>query len=339
MENFGGLLKQLQNQLKNIKNEKEAYAIKNIFFKKNISPLYIWLKNAKDEEKKILGKQINTFKQQIEDVFNAELHRILDTENATKHLNLIDLNIDTSYYYSGAFNPIEIMNQKIIKFFEKFDFDIVHGNEVVDTKYNFDYLNFDEDHPGRLTSESFYFDQHTMLRAHNTASTAEQMHLHNKSKDLRILTWGSVYRNDDDDLSHSHQFNQIDIVWIKEGLNVSNLKWIMTALLQYLYGKDVKIRFRLSYFVFTEPSFEVDIQCPVCHGKGCSLCKKSGWIEILGAGMLHQNVLKSAGFKINSGIAAGIGIDRLAMIKYGINDIRDIYSNDFRFINQFAKEN
>ena len=176
-----------------------------------------------------------------------------------------------------------------------------------------------------------------MLRAHTTASTAEQILLNNKSTDLRVLSVGNVYRNDDDDLSHSHQFNQIDVIWVKDGLTVANLKWLMSSLLKHLYGQDVKIRYRMSFFPFTEPSIEADIECPTCHGKGCSLCKKSGWLEIFGAGMLHQNVLKKANVNCKTAIAAGFGIDRLAMIKYGINDIRYLYTNDFRFSNQFKK--
>ena len=178
-----------------------------------------------------------------------------------------------------------------------------------------------------------------MLRAHNTAISAEAMHKNKNAKDLRVLTWGNVYRNDDDALTHSHQFTQLDIVWVKEGLTVANLKWILTSFLQYRYGKDVKLRFRLSYFIFTEPSIEVDVECPRCHGKGCSMCKGSGYIEVLGSGMWNQNVLKAAGFKTTTGFAAGIGIERLAMIKYGITDIRDLYNNDFRFLKQARKEN
>ncbi len=331
-------LKEFNSLIKNAKSEREANEIKNVFSKNNLSLLYKELKNLPDTQRQSLGKTLNNLKQQINNIYDNYILNLQTKYDLNSHQTIANIKINTSYNIQGSFNPITIISNKIINFFKKMNFQIVHGNEVIDTKYNFDYLNFSLDHPGRLTSESFYFDPHTMLRAHNTASTAEQMHLQHNNKDLRVLSWGNVYRNDDDDLSHSHQFNQIDLVWIKDGLTLSNLKWLLTSFLQYLYGKNIKLRYRLSYFVFTEPSVEVDMECPICHGKGCSLCKKSGWIEIIGAGMLHQNVLKNAGFKITTGIAAGIGIDRLAMIKYGIKDIRDLYSNDFRFIDQFKGE-
>lgn len=331
------LLKEANTQFQQCKNKNDLIIAKNIFTKKNIAPLYSQLKTLSNDKKQNFGKEINTFKNEINDIFEEYAQKIEELTNIDNHTPVADLSINSTDLSKGVLSPINIVSQEVIDFFRKLNFTVVGGNEVTSVKYNFDNLNVPKDHPGRQTSESLYIDENTMLRAHTTAGTAEQILLHNKSKDLRFLTVGNVYRNDDDDLSHSHQFNQIDVIWVKEGLTVGNLKWLMSSLLQHLYGKDVKIRYRMSFFPFTEPSIEGDIQCPVCHGKGCSLCKKSGWLEILGAGMLHQEVLKKAGVSCKTAIAAGMGIDRLAMIKYGISDIRYLYTNDFRFSKQFKK--
>lgn len=332
-------IKELLANLKNTNSENEVIITRNVFQKKYITPLYDRLKELPKEQRREFGIEVNSFRVQVLDLINKRLEDLKEKNDASTHHPIANVLIDTSNVNKGALNPVTLMSNEIIDFFKHLDFTIMNGNEVVSTEDNFDNLNFSDSHPGRDTSESFYFNKKTMLRAHNTANSVRAMHNNKDCEDLRVLTWGNVYRNDDDDLTHSHQFNQIDIVWVKEKLSVANLKWLFQTLLKHLYGNDVKMRFRLSYFIFTEPSIEVDIQCPICHGKGCNLCKHSGWIEILGAGMWNQNVLTKAGYKITTGIAAGIGIDRLAMIKYGISDIRDIYTNDFRFINQFVKEN
>ena len=331
------LLNEANIQFQQCKNKNDLIIAKNIFTKKHIAPLYSQLKTLSNDKKQSFGKEINTFKNKINDIFEEYAQKIEELTNVDNHTPIADLSINSTDLSKGVLSPINIVSQEIIDFFRKLNFTVLGGNEVTSVKYNFDNLNVPKDHPGRQTSESLYIDENTMLRAHTTAGTAEQILLHNKSKDLRVLTVGNVYRNDDDDLSHSHQFNQIDVIWVKDGLTVGNLKWLMTSLLQHLYGKNVKIRYRMSFFPFTEPSIEGDIECPVCHGKGCSLCKKSGWLEILGAGMLHQEVLKKAGVSCKTAIAAGMGIDRLAMIKYGISDIRYLYTNDFRFSKQFKK--
>ena len=338
MENLTKLLDEAIIQFKECKNKNDLIIARNVFAKKYLSPLYGQLKTLPNDKKQSFGKELNIFKEKINNIFDEHMLRIEESTNVDIHKPMFDLSINSTDLTKGVLSPINLIINEIINFFRKLNFTIIGGDEVTSVKYNFDNLNVPEDHPGRQTSESLYFDENTMLRAHTTAGTAEQILLHNKSKDLRVLIVGNVYRNDDDDLSHSHQFNQIDVIWVKNGLTVGNLKWLMTAILQHLYGKDVKIRYRMSFFPFTEPSIEGDIQCPICHGKGCSLCKKSGWLEILGAGMLNQEVIKKAGMTCKTAIAAGMGIDRLAMIKYGINDIRYLYTNDFRFSKQFKKE-
>lgn len=339
MNNYQTLLTQLKSDLQSVKTTNDAIIVKNKFINQHLTPLYGELKKVAKEQKASFGAQINQFKNQINQLFETFYSELEEKLLNQDHQTIADLAIDTVLLPKGSLNPLSLMANEIIEYFRKLDFQIETGNEITKVDYNFNFLNIPLDHPGRQTSETFYLNQDLMLRAHNTAVSAEMMHKQHQSTDLRVLSYGNVYRNDDDDLSHSHQFNQIDLIWIRDGLSVANLKWLINGLLKHLYGNDIKVRYRLSYFPFTEPSMEVDVSCPTCGGKGCSLCKKTGWLEILGAGMLHQNVLNAAGIKIKSAIAAGIGIDRLAMIKYKINDIRQLYTNDFRFLKQFSKEN
>ena len=332
-------IEELELLFKNSHDLNELFINKNKFTKKYIAPLYSQLKNANNDEKIKIGKLANDLKNKVNEMFDHYKDLIENRTNNLSHKLMADLCIDTANFSKGSLNPITYICNEIISFFRKYDFKIVNGNEVEQIKYNFDNLNFSEEHPGRQTSETFYINDKLMLRAHTTASTAEQLVKNNKSKDIRVISFGNVYRNDDDDASHSHQFTQIDLVWVKKGLSVGTLKWFINSLLKYLYGPNTKTRYRLSFFPFTEPSMEVDVKCPICHGKGCNLCKKTGWIEILGAGMLHQNVLKKSGINdIKTGIAAGVGIERLAMIKFGISDIRDIYTNNFAILKQFSNK-
>lgn len=333
LNNKEELLRQLEIDLSKIKLEKQAIEIKNIFCKKYLNPIYDALKKADINDKKTIGQEANQFSQSIKMIIDRYLDIIKNSNDSNNIVNY-DINLTSNDVVTGSFHPLTLITNQLINFFDKMGFTIFYGNEIVDTKANFDYLNIDKNHHARSESDSFYFDLNKMLRVHCTASTAEFIH-NNKSDDIRVVSFGNVYRNDDDDQTHSHQFMQLDFMWIRENLNIKNLKWLITELLKELFGQDIESRFRLSHFPFTEPSFEVDMKCHHCNGKGCSVCKQSGWIEILGAGMLHSNVLKSANIKIKTGLAAGIGIERLAMIKYGISDVREFYTNNFRFLEQF----
>lgn len=332
------IINELTRQLNDVQSEAKTIEIKNIFYHKYIDPLREKLSFASINQKKEVGILINATKKSIDDIVNNHLSKIIVANENKQHVVNYDLSIDTYKSTSGSLNPLTLITNDIIDFFVKMNFKIVSGTEVVPIKYNFDYLNINKNHPARTPQESFYIDDKNMLRVHCTAVTAMILE-NNKEEDIRVVTFGNVYRNDEDDATHSHQFNQVDIVWVKEGINLRNLKWLLTKLLKHLFGNDTRLRFRLSHFPFTEPSFEVDISCFKCKGQGCNICKHSGWIEILGAGMLHPNVLKAANINIRNGIAAGLGIDRIAMLKYGISDIRDLYSNDFRILEQFTKLN
>ena len=326
IQDFQKLLDAQTNVAKLIEN-------KNIWTKNNIAGLYSQLKALPPESKKEAGLEINAFNAQINQMFETTKAKLESVAEQSGNKLNYDLNVDTFNTQKGAKTILSIVNEEIIDYFKQMNFEIVEGDEVTTIEYNMDRLNIDPYHPARDPKDTFYIDAQKMLRTHCTATTAEV--IANKDKEIKVLSYGNVYRNDDDDLTHSHQFSQIDIVWVKNNLSINHLKSLIDGLLKHLFGQDIKTRYRLSFFPFTEPSFEVDISCFNCGGKGCSMCKHTGWIEILGAGILHRNVLANANIKsINSGLAAGIGVERIAMLKYGIKDIRDIYNNDFRLTKQ-----
>lgn len=320
--------------IKKIENKKIIIEIKNKFLKDYFIPLYDNLRKSDADQKKTQGLLINELKKKIETIVSERMEEISISANEN-YLPDFDIWLPSDNLRTGHSNPIEIIIEKLNNFFLALSFQIVNGDEIVSDKYNFTRLNIKDDHPARDIGDSFFISKNTLLRTHCTAVTSKVID-NSKAQEIKIISFGNVYRKDDDDATHSHQFTQLDLVWIKEGLSISNLKWLIDSLLKYLFDESINTRYRLSYFPFTEPSFEVDISCSKCNSLGCNICKKSGWIEILGAGILHPNVISAANIdKKLVGIAAGIGIDRLAMLKYGITDIRDIYNNNFRLLEQF----
>ena len=326
---IANLIQNLKQTLQNASNERHLIELKNIFVKQHLLPLYDELK--KSDNKKEMGLLINEFKQQIELITNQALVELNNKSDQIDLKKWANKTLFTPFIKNGHHHIINNIIDDIAQFFKKLNFEIVSGPEVVSPVYNFDHLNIDENHPARASADSFFINSVQMLRTHCTTTTAQVLE-NNPHKDIRIMSFGNVYRKDDDDATHSHQFNQVDFVWVKEGLTVANLKWLIDSLIKYLFGQNLKTRYRLSFFPFTEPSFEVDVQCFKCDLKGCAVCKKSTWIEIMGTGMLHENVLKAANINdIKTGMAFGVGIDRIAMLKYEIDDIRYLYSNNFKF--------
>lgn len=326
---LNNLLDDFKKEIKLFKNKQKIIEFKNIFLKKNIAPLYKTL--AEIEDKKTFGAALNEIKVNIELITEASISLLVSDECSKTPLPFEEINL----FKNGHKHPLNLIIKEVSNFFKLFNFELINGNEVSEILYNFDNLNITKDHVARDIHDTFFIDDKYVLRTHCTSNTAKVLHK-NKSEDIRIFSYGNVYRKDEDDATHSHQFMQVDFIWLKKDFTLSNLKWIINSFIQYLFGDKLKTRYRLSYFPFTEPSFEVDVECWNCNTNGCSICKKSGWIEVLGAGMLHQNVIKNTNTNgINSGMAAGIGIERIAMLKYGINDIRDFYNNDFDLIKQF----
>ena len=234
-----------------------------------------------------------------------------------------------------------LVQQEMEDLFIGLGYTVAEGPEVEMDLYNFERANIPKDHTARDMQDTFYINAEELLRTHTTAIQTRQLEKYAKEDKLpiKVICPGKVYRRDDDDATHSHQFIQCEGLVVGENIKLSDLKGTLLFLAQKMFGESRTIRFRPSYFQFTEPSVEVDVSCHVCGGKGCPVCKGTGWIEILGAGMVHPNVLEMAGIdsKKYSGFAFGIGVERVAMLKYGITDIRNFYTNDVRFLKTFNR--
>ncbi|WP_326932204.1 phenylalanine--tRNA ligase subunit alpha [Enterococcus avium] len=253
----------------------------------------------------------------------------------------LDVTLPGKQVSHGSRHVLTQIMEEIEDTFVGMGYQVIEGTEVESDHYNFERMNLPKDHPARDMQDTFYISDDLLLRTHTSPVQARTMEKHDFSKGaLRMISPGKVFRRDTDDATHSHQFHQIEGLVVDKGITMGDLKGTLEVLLKELFGADRNIRLRPSYFPFTEPSVEVDVSCFKCGGKGCNVCKHTGWIEILGAGMVHPDVLEMSGIdsKEYSGFAFGLGPDRIAMLRYGINDIRNFYSNDVRFLEQFKGE-
>ena len=239
----------------------------------------------------------------------------------------------------GTVHPLMMIQQELEDLFVGMGYSVAEGPEIELDLYNFERANLPKDHPARDMQDTFYITPQTLLRTHTTAIQMRVLEASKGQLPIKLICPGKVYRRDDDDATHSHQFMQMEGLVVGENITLADLKGTLKFFAQKMFGEDREIRFRPSYFPFTEPSVEVDVTCHMCGGKGCPVCKHTGWIEILGAGMVHPNVLEMSGFdsKKCSGFAFGIGLERVAMLKYGIDDIRNFYTNDVRFLKNFNR--
>lgn len=298
------------------------------------------MRDLPDEEKPEFGKMVNQVKSKIETVLKSkqdelnEIKLMLDMKQEA-----IDVTLPGNDYNYGVRNPLIMIQRQIEKIFREMGYSIVEGDEVELDLYNFERANIPKDHPAREMQDTFYIDENRLLRTHTTSIQTRALEEYAPHIPVKVVCPGKVYRRDDDDATHSHQFFQMEGLVIGKEITLSDLKGTLALFAKEMFGETRTIRFRPSYFQFTEPSVEVDVSCPFCDGEGCSICKQSGWIEILGAGMVHPKVLKMAGYEDEelTGFAFGIGIERIAMLKYGIDDIRSFYINDRRFIEQFKR--
>jgi len=298
------------------------------------------LRDLSNEDKKEVGKAINDTKNYIEYSLN-ELRINLELSELNSKLTneKIDVTLPGTKLNSGIVHPITRVVNDIEELFISMGYDVLDGPEVESDLYNFEMLNLPKGHPARDTQDSFYITDEILLRTQTSPVQVRTMLANLEKTPIRIICPGKTYRKDNDDATHSHQFTQIEGLVVDENISMAHLKGTLEVFAKKMFGEEREIRFRPSYFPFTEPSIEVDISCFNCGGKGCNICKGSGWIEILGAGMVHPNVLNMCGYdsKKYSGFAFGMGPERIAMLKYGINDIRNFYINDIRFLNQFDK--
>ena len=292
------------------------------------------------EEKKTFGLDMNEAKTAIANAIEERMSAIKAKllEEKLKR-ETIDISLPGRESEIGARNPFYIVKDEMTEIFLGMGFEVADGPEIESDLFNFELLNIPKDHPARDMQDTFYIDENTLLRTHTSPVQARTMEKA-QGKPVRIICPGKTYRRDDDDATHSHQFAQIEGLVIDKDINIGHLKATLELFAKKMFGEKREIRLRSSYFPFTEPSVEVDITCANCGGKGCNMCKGTGYIEILGGGMVHPNVLKMNGYdpEVYSGFAFGIGIERVAILRYGIDDIRKFYNNDVRFLHQFKKK-
>ncbi len=292
------------------------------------------------EERPIIGKLANDVRETIGKEI-AEKEEVLKGKEMEQQLKAeqIDVTLPGKPSLKGNRHPLTKIIEQIEDVFIGMGFEIAEGPEVEADYYNFEALNLPKEHPARDMQDSFYITDEILMRTHTSPVQIRTMLNKNGEVPVKIICPGKVYRRDDDDATHSHQFIQIEGLVVDKGIKMSDLKGILLNFAREMYGEDTKIRLRPSFFPFTEPSAEVDVSCMMCGGDGCRVCKNTGWIEILGAGMVHPKVLENAGYDSEkySGFAFGLGIDRIALIKYGIEDIRNLYTNDLKFLKQFKR--
>lgn len=349
-----GILMDLQAQLEELKsstqaklaemrgnNAKELQELRvQVLGKKgSLTELLKGLKDLPKEMRPVVGKQVNevrdvltkAFEEQAKIVEAAKIQAQLESES-------LDVTLPGRQVNLGNRHVLTQTSEEIEDIFLGMGFQVVDGYEVESDYYNFERMNLPKDHPARDMQDTFYITEEILLRTHTSPVQARTLDKHDFSKGpLKMISPGRVFRRDTDDATHSHQFHQIEGLVVGENISMGDLKGTLEMIIKKMFGEDRKIRLRPSYFPFTEPSVEVDVSCFKCGGEGCNVCKKTGWIEILGAGMVHPRVLEMSGVDSEkySGFAFGLGQERIAMLRYGINDIRGFYQGDIRFSEQF----
>ena len=298
------------------------------------------LASATIEEKKTIGAASNKVKQEIELAIANKRVAIENAEiNAQLEKEAIDVTMDGYQFKNGSMHPLNKVIEELEDIFISMGYSIAEGPEVEVDVFNFEMLNVPKGHPARDMQDSFYINENVLVRT-QTSPVQVRTLLEAAGKPVKIVCPGKVYRRDDDDATHSHQFMQFEGLVVDKNITMSDLKGTLSLLMKKMFGENRSIRFKPSYFPFTEPSVEVDVSCFKCGGKGCPMCKHTGWIEVLGAGMVHPNVLKGAGYdpEVYRGFAFGVGIERVTMLRHNIDDIRNFYTNDYRFLKQFEGE-
>lgn len=290
------------------------------------------------EERPKIGAIANEVRAVIQERIDKKMQEIEEAVTAKKMaMETIDVTLPGRPQPKGSKHPLTIVIEEIEDLFIGMGYEVAEGPEVESDHFNFEMLNLPKGHPARDMQDSFYITEDVLLRTHTSPVQARTMVANKEKGPFKIICPGKVFRRDDDDATHSHQFTQIEGLVVGKNIRMSDLKGTLDVFAKKMFGPDREIRLRPSFFPFTEPSVEMDISCMKCGGSGCNTCKHTGWIEILGAGMVHPNVLEMAGYdsKKYSGFAFGMGPDRIAMLKYGISDIRQFYTNDVRFLSQF----
>ena len=290
------------------------------------------------EDKAAFGAAVNKARGDVTAAYEAKKASLAQKAlQARLAKDKIDLTLPGEPMGVGHVNPYRIVIDEVIDIFLAMGYEVCEGRDVETDRFNFELLNVPKDHPSRDMQDTFYFGDDYLLRTQTSAAQAHKMTEMEPKRPIRMIAPGKAYRRDDDDMTHSHQFAQIEGLVVDKGISIAHLKATLELFAKKMFGQKREIRLRSSYFPFTEPSVEVDVSCFNCGGKGCAMCKGTGWIEILGAGMVNPRVLEACGYDPNvySGFAFGVGVERVAMLRYGIDDIRRFYQNDQRFLKDF----
>lgn len=337
----------LQQGLKQVEESVNLESINDVRVKMlgKKGPITEVLRGMRDlsaEERPKVGQFANEVRDQLTNAIDEQRAKL---ENAKLNDQLkkeaIDVTLPGNSVAQGQPHVIQQIIDELVDLFIGMGYVVAEGSEVEEDRYNFEMLNLPKDHPARDMQDTFYVTPEILMRTQTSPMQARTLETHDFSKGpLKMVSPGKVYRRDTDDATHSHQFHQVEGLVIGKHITMADLKGTLEVVAQDLFGDELEVRLRPSYFPFTEPSVEADITCFNCHGKGCAVCKYTGWIEVLGAGMTHPNVLKMAGVDPEEygGFAFGLGPDRFAMLKYGVNDIRNFYQNDVRFLTQFDQK-
>ena len=326
-------------EIENVQNANSLYDIRVKYLGKKgeFTAVLRGMKDLSSEQRPVIGEMVNKFKEKLEDLISEKEKQFAEQELQRKlKEEKVDVTLPSTKVTRGSKHPLNRVIEEIEDLFVSMGYDVVEGPELETDEFCFERLNLPKGHPARDMQDSFYITTEYLLRAQTSAVQARAMLANEEKSPIRIIVPGKTYRREDD-ATHSHQFNQVEGLVIDENITLAHLKGTLEVFMRKLLGEKTDLRFRPSFFPFTEPSYEVDVSCFKCGGKGCNLCKQTGWIELLGAGMVHPNVLKMNGYDPEkyTGFAFGTGLDRLAMFKYGITDMRYLYRNDVRFLKQF----
>ena len=337
-EQLSAILTDAKNQVASSQNETEIEAIRVKYLGKKgeLTAILKQMGSLSPEERPKMGALVNEAKQELEELISVKKKELKSAEQQKKLAEeTIDITLPHKEIKPGKLHPLNTVLDDMINIFQSMGFDVVDGPEVETDHYNFECLNVPADHPARDMQDTFYLAENLLLRTQTSAAQIRTME--NRKPPIRVICPGRVFRADEVDATHSPVFHQIEGLVVDKGVTMCDLKGVLEEFAHEIYGSDTKVKFRPSFFPFTEPSVEVDVTCSECGGKGCRVCKGSGWIEILGAGMVHPNVLRSCGIDPEeySGFAFGIGLDRLTTTRYKISDIRLLFENAKRFLDQF----
>lgn len=343
MEQLLELLKNIDNIYSNINTIEDLNKLKVEYMGKKgkITELNFLIRTLPNDEKKEFGKKMNELKQAFTSRYDS-LKEKLEEELINQKLSSekIDISLPATKINIGSANILEKLIEEVEDLLISMGYDVVDGPELEQDKYNFELLNIPKGHPVRDAQDTFYIkDEELLLRSQTSPVQIRVMLANKEKKSIRMICPGKTYRRDDDDATHSHQFTQIEGLLVDRDVSLSDLKGTIDEIIKKLFGNDVKTRFRPSYYPFTEPSVEVDISCFNCQQKGCSICKNTGWITVAGGGIVHPNVLNNCGYQSSqwTGFAFGFGAERLAMLKYGINDVRTFYTTNLKELETFDR--